>query len=81
MIHDYTHTKVVLHSGQCHNIVSSNMATYSYEDKTVKLELQFLTGRKGPGGRGTATDHNTQNLRLLRNERGSTSWKQEVHHF
>lgn len=42
-----TYTKVIMHSNQWHNIVSSNTAAYSYDEKTVKLELQFLMGR-GP---------------------------------
>ena len=37
-----------MHSNQWHNIMSSNIAAYSYEEKTVKLELQFLMGKKGP---------------------------------
>jgi len=44
----YTYTKVIMHSNQWHNIMSSNIAAYSYEEKTVKLELQFLMGKKGP---------------------------------
>lgn len=46
-----TYTKVIPHIDR-HNIISSDVARRSYEDKTIQLD--------------------TQNLRLLRNEREST---------
>ena len=42
------YTKVIMHSNQWYNIMSSNIAAYGYEEKTVKLQFQFLMGKKGP---------------------------------